>query len=76
MQGDWLLPSVTGMVDYNCRMVILFRTTPGLKNSACENKVYLAGAEASFVLNMKNERSSVSVKRVILESNARHSSKS
>ena len=27
---------------------------PGLKNSVCENKVYLAGADTSFVFNMKN----------------------
>ena len=27
---------------------------PGLKNSACENKVYPAGADSSFVLSMKN----------------------
>ena len=27
---------------------------PGLKNSVCENKVYLAGADSSFVLSMKN----------------------
>ena len=27
---------------------------PGLKNSVCENKVYLAGADKSFVLSMKN----------------------
>ena len=27
---------------------------PGLKNSICENKVYPAGADSSFVLSMKN----------------------
>ena len=27
---------------------------PGLENSACENKVYPAGAQYSFVLSMKN----------------------
>ena len=27
---------------------------PGLKDSACENRVYPAGAKTSFVLNMKN----------------------
>ena len=27
---------------------------PGLKNSTCENKVYPAGADSSFVLSMKN----------------------
>ena len=27
---------------------------PGLKNSVCENKVYPAGADKSFVLSMKN----------------------
>ena len=64
---------------------------PGLKNSACENKVYPAGADASFVLNMKNGlpylskelywravrdiARPVSVKGAVLESNARHSSK-
>ena len=29
-------------------------TFSGLENSACENKVYPAGGESSFVLNMKN----------------------
>ena len=27
---------------------------PGLKNSVCDNKVYPAGTDSSFVLNMKN----------------------
>ena len=30
------------------------RSPKGLKNSVCENKVYPAGADKSFVLNMKN----------------------
>ena len=29
---------------------------PGLKNCVCENKVYPAGADQSYVLNMKNGR--------------------
>ena len=35
-------------------MDICFRTKPGLKSSVCENTVYPAGAEQSYVLNTKN----------------------